>query len=684
MDLIGRLHPLIVHLPIGILMLAILMEMSIRIAHRKELRQALTFVLAVGALSSVVAVATGLNLANHGDYDASLLSRHQWCAIALSVTSIIAWYQHRKYQSDISVAKLYLPSLCGIGILLSITGHLGGSMTHGADFLTAGTNNADPLSIVDIEQAYAFTDIIQPILHRKCNSCHNPAKAKGDLIMITVEDIEKGGKEGKVLVAGSPAKSNLLVRAYLPIEEKKHMPPKGKKQLTEDELSLLSWWIKEGASYDKQILELSVPDSIKLILDKYKEVKTDRTAINIQAATASQINSLRESGIKVNTMGTGSPWLDVNLSHRHDITSSLLNKLKEVGDQVSELQLANTNVDDQLAGIINKLPNLRKLKLQNTPITDKSINNLKDLSFLESLNLYGTNVTDQSIEDIIGIASLKQLYLWQTDISDDGVELLRSARPLLQIQYKMNAELFGDATLKPPLIAAAADIFSDTMSISFELNFKKVVLRYTLDGSDPDCSSAVYDGPILIDRSALVKVISTKQGWQPSEVNQRQFVKASVRPKSITVSPAPNDKYKGSGAKTLIDFSKGTVQFTNGKWLGYEGEHMSATITLEEATEVSSVIVSALKADASYIHFPRNISVSASNDGSAYSAVGELDIPIAPGPDVPLLKNFLINIRPSVAKYIKVDVKSQLVNPDWHSAPGAPCWLFIDEILLDV
>lgn len=665
-------------------MLALLMELSIRFGRKEEFRPALTFVLAVGALTSIIAVITGLNLADQGDYDATLLSRHQWCAIAMSAISVLAWYQHRRHQSDVSAAKLYLPAMCSIGLLMMITGHLGGSMTHGADFLTAGKTSADPISIIDIDQAHAFTDIIQPILNRKCNSCHNPSKAKGDLIMTTVAEIETGGKEGKVLLAGFPLKSPLIKRAHLPIEEKAHMPPKGKKQLSSDELSLLSWWIKEGAAYDKKIMELNVPDSIRLILDKYQQVETDLASIGVEPASESQFKSLRESGIKVNPLGAGSPWLEVNLSHRQDITSSLLKKVRKVSEQVSELQLANTNIDDDLASTITQLPHLRKLKLQNSQITNKTIKQLKDLSYLESLNLYGTQVTDEALDDIIKIKSLKQLYLWQSDVSDAGVEQLQSARPLLQIQYKIDADLFGDAALKPPVIAAAADIFSDTLSVSLELNFKNVELHYTLDGSDPDSTSAVYDGPIIIDRSTLVKVISMKPGWQSSEVNERQFVKASIVPQSITVSPEPHDKYKAGGAKSLIDFTKGSVQFTNGHWLGYEGQHMTATLTLEEEVKVSAVTVSALKADASYIHYPRSIRVSVSSDGTAFTSAGDLDIPIASGPEVPALKNFLVKIQPMMAKYIKVEVRGQLVNPDWHPAPGAACWLFLDEILVQV
>ena len=683
MDIIGRLHPLIIHLPIGILMLAILMEASIRFMKKHELRQSLSFVLGVGALSSVFAVITGLNLSENGDYNMTLLSRHQWCAIAMTGFSIIAWWQHRKFQNNSDEGTLYLPAMAGIGLLMAVTGHLGGSMTHGADFLTAGKSSSEPIKIVDMRQAIAFTDIIHPIMNQKCNSCHNPSKAKGDLIMTTKEGILKGGKEGPILLAGFPLKSNFLKRAHLPMTEKEHMPPKGKKQLTTDEIALFKWWIKEEASFDKKIAELNVPDSIQLILNKYQQVESDFAAIDVDPASESKIQALREKGIKVNKLGEGSPWLDVNLSYRQDITSDLLKELKKVSEQISELQLASTNVDDQLASVISRVPNLRKLKLQNSQITNDVISELKDLKHLESLNLYGTSVNDEIIEDLQNLSSLKQLYLWKTEMSEAGVAALQKEKPLLKIQYKLDADLFGDALLKAPMITAGADIFKDTLTIELNLNFKNVKLHYTVDGSDPDSTSSIYTGPITIHQSTQIKAIAMKEGWESSEVVDRQFVKSSIEAKSIAISPKPHEKYAGKGATSLIDFVKGSTQFTDGKWLGYENQHMSSTIILEEMTEIKAVTVSALKADASYIHYPRSITVSLSKDGQKFNKAGSIDIPVATGSTPAALKNFLVKLDASQAKFIKIDIKSQLVNPDWHSAPGAACWMFIDEILVE-
>ena len=683
MDIIGRLHPLIIHLPIGILLLGMLMECAIRFGQKETLKSAMSFVWGVGAVSSIVAVVTGLNLANNGDYDQTLLSRHQWSAIALACMSVWVWWQHRRTIKTNTRSTLYSYSLVGVSVLLGLTGHFGGSMTHGSDFLFAGKSSAQAVQIENIEEAIAFEEIIAPILTAKCNGCHNPSKAKGDLIMTTIEGITKGGKEGVVLLAGKSTKSPLINRLHVPLEEKEHMPPKGKKQLSKDEVALLTWWIDSGASFDKQINALEVPESISTILKKYQQPKSSYASLNVKPVSNNQLNGLLNKGIKVNALGSSSPWLDINLSHRQDISSSLLRNLNKVSNQVSELQLANTNVDDDMLSGIGRFKHLRKLKLQNTQITNKTISRLTALDHLESLNLYGSNVTDEILDDLKELKQLKNLYVWQTKLTAEGIEELSNSKPKLNIEYQLDTDLFGDAILREPLITSESDLFKDSLLISLEMNFKNVNIHYTTDGTTPDSLSAVYTGPFTIESTSLVQAISRKDGWDPSGIAERQFIRASIEPQKIVVSPQPNDRYKAEGAASLIDFRKGSVQFTDGAWLGYEKQHLTTTMTLDAETEVKGVTVSALRAAGSYIHYPKQIIVSLSSNGKTYQKAGQLDIPVATESTAPELKNFFVEIETSKAKYIKVDIKSQLVNPDWHPAPGAPCWMFIDEILVE-
>src|SRR5687768_12263953 len=56
---LGRLHPLIVHFPIGLLIIALVLELFTLNKKYRELRPAINIVLIIGTLSSVLAVALG-------------------------------------------------------------------------------------------------------------------------------------------------------------------------------------------------------------------------------------------------------------------------------------------------------------------------------------------------------------------------------------------------------------------------------------------------------------------------------------------------------------------------------------------------------------------------------------------------------------------------------------------------
>ncbi|MEO6595671.1 MAG: c-type cytochrome domain-containing protein, partial [Planctomycetota bacterium] len=142
------------------------------------------------------------------------------------------------------------------------TGHLGGSITHGRDFLfeplgekkarkvvSPGTVDATAASLAPAAAATEFERTITPILERTCIKCHNEDKQKGELLLATREGILKGGENGAVVVPGKPDESELLRRCLLPLDDDDHMPPAGKPQPTAEEVEALRAWIAAGAVF---------------------------------------------------------------------------------------------------------------------------------------------------------------------------------------------------------------------------------------------------------------------------------------------------------------------------------------------------------------------------------------------------------------------------------------------------
>jgi uncharacterized membrane protein len=443
----GRLHPILVHLPIGILILVILFECFSNFKKFDYLIRVTPLIWLCGALSAVMAGVAGFLLASDGEYDDGLIQTHQWLGIALIGLSIggyllrVVAKPHQRMMTAYSLVVV---------IVLSLTGHYGGTLTHGEDFLNAPfaslvfsekesfVSYERPI-IADIEEAVIYRDLVHPILHQKCNGCHNRQRRKGKLNLEDYEGMNKGGRGGVVLVAGSSQESELFRRLILPVGDKKRMPPRGKKPLTESELELIRWWIEDGrGSKDVTVSEVKKSQAIHGMLASYTaavhaEGETDSWIPKDEPKSISddELESLRQDGLVVSRI-TGD-WLSVNCVNMGSFSDDDLHKLHAYAENIVWLNASGTRISDHGTTILVNFRNLRRLNVSNTTLTDSGVKRLTELSSLQYLNLVGTRVSDESIPALQSLTSLRALYLWQSGVTPHGVERLRHALPHAEV-----------------------------------------------------------------------------------------------------------------------------------------------------------------------------------------------------------------------------------------------------------
>jgi uncharacterized membrane protein len=132
---IGRFHPLWVHLPIGFLILAVLLKAYVVLGKKPALQEAVIFALLLGTISALIAAFLGFLLSQSGGYDGDLLDIHLIAGWTTVIVSGIAWWTNKNEQRFSE--KLNYGILGFLILILSLTGHYGGSLTHGEDYLTA-------------------------------------------------------------------------------------------------------------------------------------------------------------------------------------------------------------------------------------------------------------------------------------------------------------------------------------------------------------------------------------------------------------------------------------------------------------------------------------------------------------------------------------------------------------------
>lgn len=249
----GRAHPLLLHLPLGVLPAVALLEFGTLLLRRAPPRGSIAALAWFGALTAAAATASGLVLANE-DYGGPVIGQHKVLGIALSATALLT--------AVLALLPKRLPFRLALAATLGLmlpTGHLGGTMTHGRDFLFAPLREAPPVAVVLPPDADTpppppppgsdYERVIAPLLQQYCAKCHSEEKSKAELILTSPEAIRRGSEVGPVLVPGKPDESLLLTRCELPLDDDDRMPPADKPQPSADDVAALRAWIAAGAPF---------------------------------------------------------------------------------------------------------------------------------------------------------------------------------------------------------------------------------------------------------------------------------------------------------------------------------------------------------------------------------------------------------------------------------------------------
>ena len=414
---LGRFHPLIVHIPIGLILLIPILEIAGR--SRIALREAASFVLSLALFACVGAVALGYLLAYGSGETGAVVTRHLWGGIALTIGVLVCIWA-RPWWAGTASAKLrliYPGMLVFVLLALVFTAHQGGSLTHGANYLSEFL--PAPLKRISFFRPTAakeqlapdsfYAKHVHPVLDSNCGSCHGEGEIKGGLRLDTYAFLVKGGDEGPAVIAGQPEKSPLLQRITLPTGHKKFMPAEGKPPLKPEQIAWLRAWIEQGASP-------TVPSLTGIVVrDEFQEPALPQVgdyshllpAMNQiavdEGVMLTPISRNPADGLILNAVNGASKFGDAELA-----------KFESLAPYIVEADLARTSVDNASFNTLAKFTHLRVLHLEATAITGDGLAKLNQLSQLTYLNLSETKVTQAALAPLRSMKNLHHLYLYDT------------------------------------------------------------------------------------------------------------------------------------------------------------------------------------------------------------------------------------------------------------------------------
>ena len=663
---LGNFHPVVLHLPIGAFLFTFLLFVSQKYL-KSNFNPAVRMGLLFSFITSIITSIFGYILHLNGDYDSVLVDRHMWLAIATTILIGFVLYLHKKQKPYNHV----LSSFVFATVLLTITGHNGGSLTHGKDYLKLPDFEKE-ISIVSYDSIHVFNQVISPILDSKCVKCHNTGKSKGNLMLSSIDKILLGGEKGQIIKSNSSVDSRLYTYLNLPIDDEMHMPPDGNSQLNDNEKELIKLWIDEGADF-YNFRKMNDDNFSKEILSFLpKEIAS------VDPPNRNDLVRLIENEFRIERISVENNFIDIKYQGK-SFKQSYLRLLSKVSDNIKRLDLSFVDLSSIDLSRLDDFDNLTYLNLNNTKLTTKKLQKL-DLN-IQTLILSNNNFDVSVFDKFISNPTNERVFAYNT-ISDLDLTKEISANSNDKIYFGVSLDDFAsNVPLKIPIITPTQTLFSSTIDVEVVSDITNPDYRYTINGEEPDSLSKLYVGPIKIDRSSNLKFKAFKKGSRPSPVQEVFYRKIAA---SITDFKLLSTTVEPYAAKNILSNNEvGSADFRDGTWNGFiksdtRSGDMIAEFSLPEG--VNEIGISSLTDYGAYILFPTKIElydISLGNDELVYSKniSRKFDEENAP------LHTFRIPINKNLKK-VRLKVISNKKLPKGHPAEGEPAWLFIDEIIL--
>lgn len=682
---LGHFHPVILHLPITLIIL--LVPFSIYLYRRNdkvEFENLLDLSLHYITLITTLTAIAGLLLASGGNYNEDSLFYHKWLGVAMAFLCHLSIYIRKwSRQNHIVWGGTMLVTL----LLIISVGHFGGSLTHGENYLTYNNNIEINNKALFSTDTTLFAGAIQPILNEKCVTCHNDSKTKGGLNMQDIVKLMKGGKSGALWVSGDPEKSHLIERILLDLENEKHMPPKGKSQLSINEINLFTEWIRAGADYKTQYASLSEADTLhkiiaQLIATQPKNVVTKEYDFPSVSTTA--IEKLNSPFRRILPLSVNSPALSVKFYLKENFNINMLNECKDIAENIVELNLSGMPVNDEVFKIISTFTNLEKLNLNSTSITGKGISQLNSCKKLEQISLTTTKVNVDEIKSVTSLTSLRNVFIWNTNITEADVASLKKSSSKISWDFGYIPDRTELLKLSPPFpIDKEKTVLEKEDFITLKSPFPGAKIRYTIDGLDPDSvNGEIYSNPIQAKGLLRVKSIATADGWTTSSISDYTFFQKGLPCDSVVLLTKPS-RISPPGAFTIIDQKKGLSQTADQlyiNWVGFRDNPFKAGFYLKKDTELKEIILSLADMTGSYVFPPTNIIIRAGDNAKNLTIIGQTkpQMPSKHRPNTAL--PYTVSIKPGKYSYVEIEAQNLQKLPLWHEGKGEKAWVFVDEV----
>lgn len=217
-------------------------------------------------------------------------------------------------------------------------------------------------------------------------------------------------------------------------------------------------------------------------------------------------------------------------------------------------------------------------------------------------------------------------------------------------------------------ILTEVDTAGRRIKVWFDSEKYQPVIRYTLNGSEPDGQSPVYSQPFYVTDSIQVKAAIFNGEVRSELVSSSRLDYHKAIGKKVAYRYRYNSGYPAAGLTTLTDGYRGGLTYSDGRWQGFL-THLEVTVDLEKVTELSYVSLKFMQLTGPGVYMPDYVKVSVSDDGKVFQDVGQVNNDVSTDVSTLVLKDFTVRFS-AKGRYVKVFAKK-------HAG-----FQFVDEIVV--
>ncbi len=260
---------------------------------------------------------------------------------------------------------------------------------------------------------------------------------------------------------------------------------------------------------------------------------------------------------------------------------------------------------------------------------------------------------------------------------DDFNERLQSHKKLLKLlgynysegSFMVKAETSYDTATNENKVVLKSEQF-------------KPEIRYTESPALFPDSARVYKSPFSPKNSCTITAGVFVDGKLQREATQFEYVHHLGLGQELKLLKKSSWRYGGETNAGLIDGIRGSDNFRDGRWAGFDGKDIVAEIEFNTPTDVNGLEFNYIHHQGAWILPPKSVTVSVRKANGNYEQVSQKDLKDLIEKKENAKGLVSVDFKAEQIVALKIHIENYKKLPAWHEYAGEESWLFADEIVV--